>query len=109
MRSAGINDIEIVEVEGQLTDHYDPAHRRLALSEQNYRGTSLAAVGVSAHEAGHAIQHKIGYAMMSFRQTLVPATQISSGASQLLIIIGIVLGRKDWAAFFSPSVRWLWR
>jgi Zn-dependent membrane protease YugP len=100
MHSAGIDDIEIVEVEGQLTDHYDPTHRRLALSSQNYRGTSLAAVGVSAHEAGHAIQHKIGYAMMTFRQTLVPATQISSGASQLLIIIGIVLGAKGLGGIF---------
>lgn len=100
MQSAGIHDIEIVEVEGQLTDHYDPTHRRLALSQHNYRGTSLAAVGVAAHEAGHAIQHKVGYAMMSLRQTLVPATQISSGASQLLIIIGIVLGAKGLGGIF---------
>jgi len=100
MQSAGIHDIEIVEVAGQLTDHYDPTHRRLALSEQNYRGTSLAAVGVSAHEAGHAIQHKIGYSMMTFRQALVPATQISSGVSQLLIILGIFLGAKGLGGTF---------
>src|ERR1700710_2418614 len=74
MESAGIHDVEIVQVPGQLSDHYDPSHRRLALSEQNYNGTSLAALGVSAHEAGHAIQHKAGYAMMTIRQTLVPAT-----------------------------------
>ena len=92
MRSAGINDVEIVEVPGELTDHYDPMHKRLALSEQNYRGTSLAALGVAAHEAGHAIQHKVGYEMMKIRQTLVPATQIASGASQLLLSLGIVLG-----------------
>jgi len=91
MRSAGISDIEIVEVPGELTDHYDPVHRRLALSQHNYRGTSLAALGVAAHEAGHAIQHKVGYSMMKVRQTLVPATQIASGASQLLIIGGIFL------------------
>lgn len=89
MRSAGIHDVEIVEVPGELTDHYDPLHKRLALSEHNYRGTSLAALGVAAHEAGHAIQHKAGYSMMKVRQTLVPATQIASGASQLLIILGI--------------------
>jgi Zn-dependent membrane protease YugP len=88
---AGITDVEIVEVEGQLSDHYDPMHKRLALSSDNYHGTSLAALGVSAHEAGHAIQHKVGYAMMTLRQTLVPATQIASGASQLLIILGIVM------------------
>jgi uncharacterized protein len=100
MESAGIRDIEIVRVPGQLTDHYDPSHRRLALSEHNYDGTSLAALGVAAHEAGHAIQHKVGYAMMNFRQVLVPATQISSGASQLLIIAGIVLGAKGLGGIF---------
>lgn len=100
LASAGITDVEIVRVEGQLTDHYDPSEKRLALSEHNYDGTSLAALGVSAHEAGHAIQHKVGYAMMSVRQTLVPATQIASGASQLLIIIGIVLGAKAAGGIF---------
>ena len=100
MESAGIRDVEIVEVPGQLTDHYDPSEKRLALSEQNYHGTSLAAVGVAAHEAGHAIQHKVGYAMMSVRQTLVPATQISSGAAQLLIILGIVMGAKGLGGIF---------
>src|SRR4249920_1752968 len=78
MESAGIHDVEIVEVEGQLADHFDPVKKQLALSEQNYRGSSLAAVGVAAHEAGHAIQQKVGYSMMKFRQTLVPAVQIAS-------------------------------
>lgn len=100
MESAGIRDVQIVMVEGQLTDHYDPMHKRLALSEHNYHGTSLAALGVAAHEAGHAIQHKVGYAMMKFRQVLVPATQISAGASQFLIIIGIVLGAKGLGGIF---------
>lgn len=100
MESAGIHDVEIVEVPGQLTDHYDPSHKRLALSEQNYHGTSLAALGVAAHEAGHAIQHKVGYSMMSVRQKLVPVTQISAGASQFLIILGIVLGAKGLGGIF---------
>ncbi len=91
MNSAGITDVEIVQVEGQLTDHYDPIHKRLALSELNYNGTSLAALGVSAHEAGHAIQHKIGYGMMTIRQTLAPATQIASGIANFVLIIGIFL------------------
>jgi Zn-dependent membrane protease YugP len=91
MRSAGIVDVEIVEVPGQLTDHYDPIHKRLALSELNYNGTSLAALGVAAHEAGHAIQHKVGYAMMSVRQTLAPATQIAAGIANFVLIIGIFL------------------
>lgn len=91
MRSAGIHDVEIVQVPGQLTDHYDPMRKRLALSEHNYGGTSLAALGVAAHEAGHAIQHKVGYAMMNVRQTLAPATQIAAGVSNWVIMGGILL------------------
>ena len=91
MQSAGITDVEIVEVEGELSDHYDPMNKRLALSSLNYHGTSLAALGVAAHEAGHAIQHKIGYAMMTVRQTLAPATLIAAGVANIVLIIGIVL------------------
>jgi Zn-dependent membrane protease YugP len=91
MRSAGVMGVEIVQVPGQLTDHYDPLNRRLALSEMNYHGTSLAALGVAAHEAGHAIQHKVGYSMMTLRQTLVPATQIAAGVSNFVMIAGILL------------------
>lgn len=91
MQSAGIQDVEIVEVPGELSDHYDPLHKRLALSHDNYHGTSLAALGVSAHEAGHAIQHKVGYTMMSIRQTLAPATQIAAGVANFVLILGIVL------------------
>jgi len=91
LQSAGINDVDIVEVEGQLSDHFDPVHRRLALSEQNYRGTSLAALGVSAHEAGHAIQQKVGYSMMQFRQVMVPAVQIASPIAWGVLSFGIFL------------------
>jgi Zn-dependent membrane protease YugP len=85
MESAGITDVEIVEVEGMLSDHYDPSNRRLALSPDNYHGTSLAALGVAAHEAGHAIQHKVGYAMMTFRQTMVPAVQVAAPIAYILL------------------------
>jgi Zn-dependent membrane protease YugP len=91
MRSAGITNVEIVEVPGHLTDHYDPVHRRLALSELNYSGTSLAALGVAAHEAGHAIQHKVGYRMMTVRQTIAPATQIAAGVSNYVIMAGVLM------------------
>ena len=84
MQSAGINDVEIVQCHGTLTDHYDPTHKRLALSEANYRGHSLAALGVAAHEAGHAIQHKKAYAPLNLRMSLVPITNI---ASQFLPVI----------------------
>jgi len=91
MRRAGINDVEIVEVEGQLSDHYDPMNKRLALSHDNYHGYSLAALGVAAHEAGHAIQHKQGYAMMKFRQVLVPAVQVASPIAWFVLNFGILL------------------
>ena len=91
LESAGIRDVDIVEVEGQLTDHFDPIHHRLALSEQNYHGTSLAALGVSAHEAGHAIQEKVGYSMMKFRQVLVPAAQIASPVAWFVSAFGITM------------------
>lgn len=84
MQSAGINNVEIVECHGTLTDHYDPTNKRLALSRDNYRGSSLAALGVAAHEAGHAIQHKQEYAPLNLRMALVPITGF---ASQLLPIV----------------------
>jgi hypothetical protein len=89
MRHAGITDVEIVEVQGQLTDHYDPVHKRLALSSDNYHGTSLAALGVAAHESGHAIQQKVGYAMMGVRQTMMPAVQIAAPVTYFVMGIGI--------------------
>lgn len=89
MRSAGISDVEIVEVPGQLSDHYDPSNKRLALSSANYHGSSLAALGVAAHEAGHAIQHKVGYAMMTVRQTLVPAVQFAAPVAYFITGFGI--------------------
>lgn len=92
MRKAGITDVDIVEIAGQLSDHYDPIHKRLALSSANYRGTSLAALGVSAHEAGHAIQHKVGYKALNLRMSLIPITTM---ASQVLPIVLI-------ASFFLP-------
>jgi Zn-dependent membrane protease YugP len=86
MARAGISDVEITETSGHLTDHYDPTKKRLVLSSENYRGTSLAALGVSAHEAGHAIQHKIGYSMLNFRMALVPATQFVSNILPFVIL-----------------------
>ncbi|MFP4351849.1 MAG: zinc metallopeptidase [Puniceicoccaceae bacterium] len=90
MRQAGIRNVEITAIGGHLTDHYDPTHRRLCLSEENYRGTSLAALGVAAHEAGHAIQHKVGYSMLNARMALVPATQFASQILPFAIIGGFV-------------------
>ncbi len=81
LRSAGIHDVQIEQTGGQLTDHYDPVNKKLRLSQMNYRGTSLAALGVAAHEAGHAIQHAQGYFPLKIRAALIPMT---SFASQML-------------------------
>ena len=90
MRQAGISNVEITAIGGHLTDHYDPTHRRLCLSEENYRGTSLAALGVAAHEAGHAIQHKVDYSMLNARMALVPTTQFASQILPIAIIGGFI-------------------
>ena len=102
MRQAGIRDVQITQVPGHLTDHYDPRHKKLALSEENYRGTSLAALGVAAHEAGHAIQHKQKYAPLQARMALIPVTQF---ASQLLPIV--ILGWFFLPFLQSPLILWL--
>lgn len=93
MSRAGITDVSIEETSGHLTDHYDPMHKRLVLSSENYRGTSLAALGVAAHEAGHAIQHKVGYTMLNARMLLVPATQFVSGVLPIIMLASIFLLR----------------
>jgi Zn-dependent membrane protease YugP len=92
MARAGIRDVEIVRVPGHLTDHYDPTNKRLALSEENYFGSSLAALGVAAHEAGHAIQHKVGYSALKARMALVPMTMIASKILPFVMFGGFFFG-----------------
>ena len=76
---------------GKLTDHYDPSKRVMRLSEEVYYGTSVAAIGVAAHETGHAIQHKEHYVPLELRNSIVPAVNFSSNVSWLLFFIGIIL------------------
>ena len=92
MRHAGIQDVEIVPCHGTLTDHYDPTHKRLALSQENFNGTSLAALGVAAHEAGHAIQHKQAYAPLNLRMALVPITSFASQILPYVMLGGFFFG-----------------
>jgi Zn-dependent membrane protease YugP len=87
---AGIQDVEIVPHDGMLGDHYDPIHKRLVLSKENFYGTSLAALGVAAHECGHAIQHKIAYAPLQWRMLAVGATTFASQIVMWLPIFGIM-------------------
>lgn len=92
LQSQGIYDVAIQRVSGKLTDHYDPRNKTLNLSDAVYASISVAAVGVAAHECGHAIQHARGYAPLSFRSALVPVANIGSQLSWLFIILGIFFG-----------------
>lgn len=89
--SAGLHAMPVNEVGGHLTDHYDPTKKALFLSSENYHGTSLAAVGVAAHEAGHALQHKAAYAPLHIRMALVPVTQFASVAWGIIFLAGLLL------------------
>ena len=89
---AGLSNVPVAEVGGHLTDHYDPTKRALFLSSENYRGRSIAAVGVAAHEAGHAIQHQAAYAPLQWRMMMVPITQFASHAWIGIMILGTVFG-----------------
>jgi Zn-dependent membrane protease YugP len=88
---AGLNNVPVVEVPGHLTDHYDPRKRALFLSAENYENRSLSAVGVSAHEAGHALQHQASYAPLNLRMALVPVTNFASRASYFIFLLGFFL------------------
>jgi Zn-dependent membrane protease YugP len=87
----GIYDVSVVPVNGSLTDHYDPTKKTVNLSEDVYRSNSVSAAAVAAHECGHAVQHKDGYAPLRLRSTLVPAVSVSSKLSMIVIIIGLLL------------------
>jgi len=89
--SAGLSSMPIQEVPGHLSDHYDPIKKQLCLSSENFHGRSLAAVGVAAHEAGHALQHKASYAWLNLRMALVPITNIASGGAMVLFFLGMFL------------------
>jgi Zn-dependent membrane protease YugP len=87
---AGLPNVPIEEVGGHLTDHYDPTKRALFLSSENYHGNSIAAVGVAAHESGHALQHQAAYAPLNLRMAMVPITQFASFAWQGILIAGFI-------------------
>ncbi len=86
----GIHDVKVEEVGGFLSDHYDPTNKTLRLSPQNFGGHSVAALGIAAHEVGHAIQHNQAYAWLGFRSKVVPLASIGSNLSWILIIVGSI-------------------
>ena len=92
----GLYNVSIEYISGNLTDHYDPSANVIRLSDSVYNSTSVAAIGVAAHEVGHAIQHAQGYAPIKIRQAIIPITQIGSSLAVPLILIGMLFSAFQW-------------
>lgn len=92
LHMAGIFDVQVLHISGNLTDHYDPRNKTLSLSDSVYASRSIAAVGVAAHECGHAVQDHVGYFPLRFRGWLVPVANFGASISWPLILIGLFLG-----------------
>ena len=91
LRDNGIYDVQVISVEGQLSDHYNPETRTVNLSPDVYYSRSVAAAAVAAHECGHAVQHAVGYSWLSLRTTMVPITNAASTLIQFTLSIGVML------------------
>ena len=109
LRNAGIYDVRVQRVSGHLTDHYDPRNKTLNLSDSVYNSTSVAAIGVAAHEVGHAIQHATHYVPLKFRNSIVPVANFGSTLSWPLILLGLFFGSLHYLItigiiFFSFAV-----
>jgi len=104
----GLQNVPVTEVEGELTDHYDPRSNQIRLSQTVYGVASAAAVGVAAHEAGHAVQHAVGYLPIRIRSAIIPITNIGSSLAMPLVLAGILFSFTALAnlgiLFFSLSV-----
>ena len=100
----GIYDVRVEYVAAYLTDHYDPRSKVLRLSDATYQQTSVAAIGVAAHECGHAIQHARGYAPLSIRSALVPVANFGSSIAWPLIIIGLIMNSQTSQLFLNLGV-----
>ena len=97
----GLYDVKIERVRGHLTDHYDPRTNVIRLSEATHDSVSVAAIGVAAHEAGHAVQHATGYFPIKVRSAIIPVTQIGSQLAMPIFLLGILL---SYAQYITPEV-----
>lgn len=104
LRRAGIYDVRVEHISGDLTDHYDPRTKVLRLSDATYGSTSVAAVGVAAHECGHAIQHATGYAPLQLRGLLVPVANFGSSIAWPLILIGLLFNNQSSVLFLNLGI-----
>ena len=104
LRRAGIYDVQVERVAGNLTDHYDPRTKVLRLSDATYGSNSIAAVGVAAHECGHAIQHAQGYVPLKIRGSLVPVANLGSTLAWPLILLGLLFTGESSVMFLNLGV-----
>ncbi len=104
LHSAGIYDVVIQHIQGDLTDHYDPRNKTLSLSDSVYNSTSVAAVGVAAHECGHAIQHNKSYAPLAIRSAIVPVANFGSMLAWPLILIGLLFSRGSGSILITAGI-----
>lgn len=104
LNHAGIYDVTIQHISGQLTDNYNPSKKTLNLSDAVYNATSVAAIGVAAHECGHAIQHQQGYAPLNIRSAIVPAANIGSKLAWPLILIGLFITSDTGILFINIGI-----
>lgn len=104
LRRAGIYDVRVERISGNLTDHYDPRGKVLRLSDATYGQTSVAAVGVAAHECGHAIQHQVGYAPLQIRGALVPVANFGSTIAWPLILLGLFFNSQMSQALLNLGI-----
>lgn len=104
LRSQGIYDVRIEHIAGNLSDHYDPRNKVLRLSDSTFNSTSVAALGVAAHECGHAMQHARGYIPVRLRSAFVPVANIGSYASWILILIGLLFSGSSSQAWLTAGI-----
>ncbi len=104
LRANGIYDVTVRHIPGNLTDHYDPRNKTLGLSDSTYGSASVAAIGVAAHECGHAVQHATGYAPLKFRGALVPVANFGSTLAWPLILIGLLIGSRSAGLFINLGI-----
>jgi Zn-dependent membrane protease YugP len=101
---AGLNNVPVEEIPGHLSDHYDPTKRALFLSSENFHGQTVAAVGVAAHESGHALQHQAAYGLFNVRMALAPASQFASYAWMGILMVGWIFARQHYGAIIMAAI-----
>ena len=104
LRANGIYDVQVQHVAGKLTDHYDPRNKVLRLSDATYASSSVAAIGVAAHECGHAVQHAVGYAPLQIRGSLVPVANFGAKLAWPLILMGLLMNNQTAGLLINAGI-----